>query len=187
MQISRSTSTRFPKYKDSKIQVFYGQVRTRTPFKHQKCYSPTSSQARVLVIQASVAAYLQDSPSSFFSCYLLNSRKRRIYTDELCTRATFTCPQPRIPFFCFTSSGVHKRPVSFEVLAPAFFILRGSHVQRQYQKWTTLRSESSTIKELLYALEPHNRKKGTLSDQPRLSRISSMALLCCWGCSRSKI
>ncbi len=29
------------------------------------------------------------------------------------------CPQPRIPFFWFTSSGVHKQPVSFEVLAPA--------------------------------------------------------------------
>ncbi len=98
MQISRSTSTRFPKYKDSEIQVFYGQVCTRTPFKHRKCYSPTSSQARVLVVQASVAAYPQDSPSRFFSYDLLNSRKRRIHTDELRKRATFTCPQPIIPF-----------------------------------------------------------------------------------------
>ncbi len=31
----------------------------------------------------------------------------------------FTCPQPRIPFVWFTSSGVHKQPVLFEVLAPA--------------------------------------------------------------------
>jgi hypothetical protein len=122
-----------------------------------------------------------------FSYHLLNSRKQRIHTDKLRTRATFTCPQPRIPFFWFTSSGVHKRPILFEVLAPVFFILRGDHAQRQYWKWTTLCSKSSTIKGLLYAPDPHNHKKGTLSDQPRLSRISSMALLCCWGCSCSKI
>ncbi len=154
------------KYKVPKVQVFYGQVRTRTPFKRWKCYSPTSRKARVLVVQASVAAYLQDSPLRFFSYDLLNSRKRRIHTDKLHTRATFTCPQPRIPFFWFTSSSVHKQPASFEVLAPAFFILLGSHVRRQYRKQTTLRSKSSTIKGLLYKPEPHNRKKGMLSDQP---------------------
>ncbi len=101
MQIPQSTSTRSPKYKYKvpEIQVFYGQVRTRTPFKCWKCYSPTSKQARVLVVQAPVVVYLQDSPSRFFSYDLLNSRKRRIHTDELRTRATFTSPQPRIPFF----------------------------------------------------------------------------------------
>ncbi len=175
------------KYKDSKIQVFYGQVRTRTPFKHRKCYSPTLSQARVLIVQASVAAYLQDLPSRFFSYNSLNSRKQRIHTDKLRTRATFTCPQPRIPFFWFTSSGAHKQPILFEVLAPVFFILRGSHVQRQDWKQTTLRGKSSTIKGLLYAPEPYNHEKGTLSDQPRLSHVSSTALLCCWGRSCSKI
>ncbi len=60
-------------------------------------------------------------------------------------------------------------------------------MQKQYQKWTTLRSESSTLKGLLYAPEPNTREKGTLSDQPRLSHVSSMALLCCWGHSCSKI
>ncbi len=49
------------------------------------------------------------------------------------------------------SIGVQKRPVSVEVLAPTRLALQGSHVQRQYQKRTTLRSKSSTIKELLYA------------------------------------
>jgi hypothetical protein len=75
-------------------------------------------------------------------------------------------PQPRIPFVWFTSSGVHKQPGLFEVLAAAFFILQGSHVQRQYRKRTTLLSKSSTLKGLLYAPEPNNRKKGMLSDQP---------------------
>jgi hypothetical protein len=50
---------------------------------------------------------------------------------------------------------VHKylgseRPVSFEVLAPTRLSLRGSHVQRKFRKRTTLRSESSTLKGLLY-------------------------------------
>ncbi len=155
------------------------QVSTRTPFKCRKRYSPTSRKARVLVVQASVAAYLQDSPSSFFSNDLLNSRKQRIHTDELRTRATFTCPQPRIPCFWFMSSGVHKQPILFEVLAPTSLVLRGSHVQRQYQKCTTSRSKSRTIKGLLYAPDPHNCKNGMLSDQPRLLCVSSTALLCC--------
>jgi hypothetical protein len=190
----RTQFANFPKYKYkvpkvqvSEIQVFYGQVRTRTPFKRQKCYSPTSRQARVLVVQASVAAYSQDLPLRFFSCESLNPRMQRIHIDKLRMRATFTCPQPRIPFFWFTSSGVHKQHVSFEVLSLAFFILRGSHVRRQYRKWTTLRSKSSTRKGLLYAPDPHNCKKGMLSDQPQLSCISSTALLCCWGRSCSKI
>ncbi len=99
----------------------------------------------------------------------------------------FKCPQPRIPFFWFTSSSVHKQPVSFDVWAPAWLFLGGSHVQRQYRKWTTLHSKSSTIKGLLYAPDPHNCKKGTLSDQPRLLHVSSTAILCCWRRSRSKI
>ncbi len=52
---------------------------------------------------------------------------------------------------------------------------------------TTLRSKSSTIKGLLSAPDPHNHKKGTLSDQPRLSRVSPTVLLCCWGHCHSKM
>ncbi len=65
--------------------------------------------------------------------------------------------------------------------------LRGSHMQKQYRKRTTLCSESSTCKGLLYALDPEKREKGMLSDQPQLSRITPTALLCHWGRSRSKI
>jgi hypothetical protein len=42
-----------------------------------ECYSPTSSQARVLVVQASVAAYLTRFAAKFFSYDSLNARKRR--------------------------------------------------------------------------------------------------------------
>ncbi len=41
--------------------------------------------------------------------------------------------------------------------------------------------ESSTIKGLLYAPDPEKRKKGMLSDQPRLLRVTSTVLLSCWG------
>jgi hypothetical protein len=61
------------------------------------------------------------------------------------------CPQPRIPFFWFMSIGVQKQPILVSVSAPTRLALRGSHVQRQYQKRTPLRSKSSTIKGLLYA------------------------------------
>ncbi len=42
-------------------------------------------------------------------------------------------------------------------------------------------SKSSTKKGLLYAHDPENQLKGTLSDQPRLSHVTSTALLCRWG------
>jgi hypothetical protein len=54
-------------------------------------------------------------------------------------------------------------------------------MQKQYHKKTTLRSKSSTIKGLLYVHNPEKCEKGTLSDQPRLSCITSTALLGLWG------
>ncbi len=41
--------------------------------------------------------------------------------------------------------------------------------------------KSSTIEGLLYAPDPEKHKKGTLSDQPWLSRVTSTATLCHWG------
>ncbi len=116
---------------------------------------------------------------------LLNARKQR---NHYC-RAMYKerVLNQEFTFFWFTSSGFRKRPILFEVLAPASFFLRGSHMRREYQKRTSLHSESSTSKGLLYAPDPDNCKKGMLSDQPRLSRVSSMAILCCLGCSHSKI
>ncbi len=105
----------------------------------------------------------------FFSYESLNARNQEKLIPMSYLQGIISyVSQPRIPFFWFTSSGVHKRPILFEVWAPAFFILQGSHVQRQYQKRTTLRSERSILKGLLDAPEPHNCKKRTLSDQPWL-------------------
>jgi hypothetical protein len=112
---------------------------TRMPFKHRSHYSPTSSQARALVLQASVAAYLQDSLSRFFSYDSRNARKRENYYQRATYEDNFsTCPQPRI-FFWFTSSGFLKRPVllKYWLLRPFF-----------YEEATC---ESSTVTGLLYA------------------------------------
>ncbi len=158
------------------------------PFQVSECYSPTSSLARVLVVQASVTAYLQDLLSRFFSYDLLNTRKRRNHYWQATYKDNFSCALNReFPFFWFTSSSFCKQPLLFEVLAPVSLFLQGSHMQREYQKRTTLHSESSTSKGLLYAPDPDNQEKGTLSDQPRLSHVSSTAFLCWWGRSLSKI
>ncbi len=132
-------------------------------------------------------AYLHDLPSSFFSYDSCNARKREIYYQRATYEDNFSkCPQPRILFW-FTSGGFLKRPIllKYWLLHPFF-----------YKEATC---ESSTIKGLLYTakavpskdyfmhLTLKKRKKGMLSDQPRLLRITSMALLCCWGHSRSKI
>jgi hypothetical protein len=47
--------------------------------------------------------------------------------------------------------------------------------QKQYHQWTTLTPD------------PEKRKKGMLSDQLQLLRVTSTVLLCCWGRSRLKI
>jgi hypothetical protein len=160
----------------------------KNAFQALECYSPTSSQARVLVIQASVAAYLtRFAIEIFFLPFAQRKKKKKFIPTSYVQGQPFPCPQPRIPFFWFMSSGFCKQPALFEVLAPASLFLRGSHMQREYQKRTTLCSKSSTSKGLLYAPDPDNRKTGTLSDQPRLLRVSSTALLCCWGRSCSKI
>jgi hypothetical protein len=93
-------------YKNSMNKVlqtrFYD---TRTPFKRRSRYSPISSQGRVLVKQASVAAYLRRFPVKFFPAICstwVNEKKfyqRATYEDNF---STF--PQPRILFW-FTSSG----------------------------------------------------------------------------------
>jgi hypothetical protein len=109
------------------------------PFKRWRHYSPTSSQARVLVLQASVAAYLQDLPSRFFSYDSLNARKLENYYRQATYEDNFsTCPQPRILFW-FMSSGFLKRPIllKYWLLRPFF-----------YKEATC---KSSTIKWLLYA------------------------------------
>ncbi len=124
----------------------------------------------------------------FFSCDLLNARKWRNYYWGATYKDNFiTRPQPRILFL------VHEWWFSQEtlliwVLAPMPLFLQGNHMQKQYLKRTTLIRKSSTIvKWLLYTPDHDKRKKGPLSDQPRLFHVTPTVLLCCWGRSCSKI
>ncbi len=158
------------------------------PFKHRKCYSPTSRQARVLVVQAFVVVYLQDLLSRiFFLRFAQREKAKNSYRGATYEGNFSRVLNQEFLFFCSRVAVFTSNPSRLKYWLLCHFILWGSHVRRQYQKRTTSRSKSSTIKGLLYAPDPHNCKKGTLSDQPQLSCVSSRALLCCWGRSRSKI
>ncbi len=61
----------------------------RTTFKHQSHYSPTSSQGRVLVEQASVPVYLTRFAVIFFPTSRSTWENKKNTTDELRTRTTF--------------------------------------------------------------------------------------------------
>ncbi len=114
----------------------------------------------------------------FFSYDLLNARKQRNDYQRATYKVNFSRVLNQEFFFWFTSSRFCKRLVLFKVLAPTSLFLQGIHMQREYRNRTTLHSKNSTIKGLLYAPDPDNCKKGMLSDQPRLSRVTSTALLC---------
>jgi hypothetical protein len=127
-------------------------LRFKNALQALECYSPTSIQARVLVVQASVVAYLQDSPSRYFSYDSRNARKRENNYRRATYEANFsTCPPPRILFW-FTSSDFLKRPVLLK-----YWLLRPFFYKEATCKSSTikgLRSKSSTIKGLLYAPDP---------------------------------
>ncbi len=160
------------------VQECLSSVRVLQPyFKSSKGISHTSLHCGVL----------NKIHRQFFSFNSLNARKQRNNYQRATYEDNFSHVLNQEFFFWFTSSGFCKQTVLFEVLAPRSFFLQGSHMQREYHKRTTLRSKNSTIKGLLYAPDPDKCKKGMLSNQPRLSCITSMALLCCWGCSCSRI
>ncbi len=81
-----------------------------------ECYSPTSSQTRVLIVQASVAAYLQDLPSRFFSYELLNARKQKKYYQ----RATY---EDKISMFPQPSTALSFKKLIISMPS----LLRGLH------------------------------------------------------------
>jgi hypothetical protein len=82
-------------------------------FKESKGISRTSLRCGVLT---------RFTVKEYFSYKLLNARNQEKLIPTSYLRGIISyVPQPRIPFFWFTSSGVHKQPVLFEVLAPAFF------------------------------------------------------------------
>jgi hypothetical protein len=94
-------------------------------FQASECYSPTSSQARVLVVQASVAAYLQDLPSRCFSYDLLHARKRRNHYWRALYKDNFLrVLNQEFPFFCSRVAGFASNPSSLKcwLLRPFFYV-----------------------------------------------------------------
>ncbi len=72
-----------------------------------------------------------------------------------------------------------ERPILFEVSAPTRLCLRGSHVRRKFRQRTTLRSESSTLKGLLYALikrEQYHKDYSTQVEDPAANVARNVAL-----------
>ncbi len=102
------------------------------PFQASECYSPTSSQARVLVIQASVVAYLQDLPSRFFSYDSLNARKQRNHYWQATYEDNFSpVLNQEFPFFGSRVAGFASNlfRLKYWLLCPFFYkeaICKGS-------------------------------------------------------------
>jgi hypothetical protein len=166
------------------MQDFYGQECLSSVGVLQPYVKSSEGTSRTILCRGVLNKIFRQE---FFPAICSTQEKEEMTTGELRTRTTFPVSSTKNSFFLFTSSGFCKQPVLFEVLAPASLFLWGSHMWREYWKRTTLHSESSTSKGLLYAPDPDNCKKGMLSDQPQLSCVSSTALLCCWGRSCSKI
>ncbi len=114
-------------------------LRTRMTFKRRSRYSPTSSQGRVLVKQASIVAYLTRFAINFFSYKLLNTRKQKKKLPTSYVQGQLFNISSTKNSFWFTSSGFLKRPISLEswLLCPFF------------DEEATCKS--STVKGLLYA------------------------------------
>jgi hypothetical protein len=104
-----------------------------------ECYSPTSIQARVLVVQASVAGYLTRFAIDFFCTICSTQENKEITTNEPRMRTTFQ-PVLNQEFLFGSRVAVFLRDLSclmYWLLRPFF-----------YKEATC---EGSTIKGLLYA------------------------------------
>jgi hypothetical protein len=72
-----------------------------------------------------------------------------------------------------------ERPISFDLSAPTRPCLQRSHVRRKFRQRTTLRSESSTLKGLLYApikREQYHKDYSTQVEDPAVNVARNAAL-----------
>ncbi len=141
----------------------------------------------VLVVQASVLAYLtRFAVKIFFLGFAQREKKKKFIRKSYVQGHLSRVLNQEFLFFGSRVVGFASNPscLKYWLLCPFFYveaICKGSTGKGLPY------AAKATSKGLLYAPDPDNRKKGTLSDQPRLLRISSTALLCCWGSSHSKI
>jgi hypothetical protein len=104
----------------------------KNAFQASECYSPTSSQARVLVVQATVAAYLTRLAVKIcFLRYTQRKKKKKSIPTSYVQGQPFPCPQPRIPFFGSRVVGFSSNPscLKYWLMHPFFYekaICKGS-------------------------------------------------------------
>ncbi len=161
-------------------------LQTRTTFKHQSCYSPTSSQGRVLVQQASAMGYFTRFTINFFPYDSRNARKQENYYQWATYEDNFsTFPQPRILFW-FTSSGFLKRLVllKYWLLCPFFY--KEATCKSSTKKGLFYAAKVVPSKDYFTHLTLKNARKGCWVISPKY-HVTSTALLCRWGRSCSKI
>ncbi len=110
-------------------------------------------------------------------------KKKKFIPTSYVQGQPFPCPQPRVPFLGSWVAGLAGDPSCLK-----YWLLHHFFYEEAI-------CEGSTGKGLPYAAKAvpakdyftHLTLTITLSDQPQLSRVSSMVLLCCWGRSCSKI
>ncbi len=134
-------------------------LQTRTTFKRRSHYSPTSSQGRVLVKQASIVAYLTRFAVSFFPTIHATQENKIITTNELCTRTTF----PRFlnqEFFFGSQVGFLKRPVSLKYWLPHPFFYKEATYKSSTKKGLLYAAKAVPSKDYFMHLTLKNARKG---------------------------
>jgi hypothetical protein len=135
LRSAKRPSTQFAnttKYKISTDKV----LRTRMPFKGRSATALlTSSQARVLVIQASIAAYLTRFTIIFFPMIHSTRENKEMTTNELRTRTAFHMSSTKNSFFGSQIVGFASKPshLNYWLLHPFFYkeaTCKGSTIKR---------------------------------------------------------
>ncbi len=122
-----------------KIQVFnlQGSITQECPSSVEVLQPYVKSSEGISRTSLRCGVFTRFAVKIFFLRFAQHKKMKKSLPMSYVRGQLLTCPQPRIPFFWFTSSKFCKRLVSFEVSAPASLFLRGSHMQRQYCKRTT--------------------------------------------------
>ncbi len=152
------------------------------PFQASECYSPTWSQARVLVIQAFVMAYLQVSYD------LLNARKWRNHYWQAVYKDNFSrVLNQESPFFGSRVEGFASNLSCLKYWLLRLFFYEEAICEGSTEKGLPYAAKAVPAKDYFTHLTQIIARKGRWVISPNYRAYHPLALLCCWGCSCSKI
>ncbi len=125
-----------------------------------ECYSPTSSQARVLVVQASVTGYLTRFAVNFFPTIRSMWENEEMTTNDLRTRTTFHVSSTKNSLFGSRLAGFASDPscLKYWLLRPFFYkeaTCKGSTI-----KWLPYAAKAVPSKDYFTHLTLKNVRKG---------------------------